>query len=272
MPPLANVPVDPSRVVFSAGSEIYVGAHGAAEAALARLGLLDEQIQLNPNVEIRQAMGGYPRVPVAESVTSYGLQLTAGVREISKEPLLYAFGLEETDITATAGSDVVVAAAAGDAVTFDATTGVAVLPHPVKSGSGGVALNTAADGTGTALVEGTDYYTLERDPEGRTLLSIIGGGAITAGDTVYAAYTYVQATQEEYDVGSKAVPVYRTIKLVENLTDGAKLEAIIWKARVGINNAIAFNNATDPSTLPLTFNAIWDTTKSKLFTVRRVYP
>jgi len=268
--PLKNVPVDPSRVVFSAGSEIFVGAHGSAEGSLARIGLLDEQIQLNPNVEIRQAMGGYPRVPVAESVTSYGLQLTAGVREISKEPLLYAFGLEETDITMTAGSDVVVAATAGDAITFDAN-GVAVLPHPLKAGSA-VTINDAADGSGTASVEGTDYYVLTRDPEGRTLIGIITGGNLTAGSTYYAAYTYVQATQEEYDVGDKAVPVYRTIKIVENLTDGGSMQGIIWKARVGINNAIAFNNATDPSMLPLTFNAIWDTTKSKLFTIRRVYP
>jgi hypothetical protein len=263
--------VNGTKVTFSAKSRLYMGEYGTADAALAAIGLLGQDAQMNLEQTFRQKMDGFPEVPAAEAIQAQNGSMDAVLREWKKDALLLALGLHSTDITEAAGGDTVVAAAAGDAVTFDATTGVAVLPHPIKSGTALTGLNTAADGTGTASVEGTDYFLVERDPEGRTLLVLIAGGNITAGDTLYAAYTWTEAAYEEYPIGTLAQVRYWTLRFEEDLTNGGRSVLYFPKARVGIRGSLAFNSRDQGADLPVTISAIYDDVTATLMKIRN-YP
>lgn len=261
--------VNGNRVTFSAKSRLYMGVYGTADANLAAIGLLGQDAQMNLEQTFRQKMDGFPEVPAAEAIQAQNGSMDAVLREWGQETLLLALGLQQSDITIAAGGDTVVAAGAGDAVTFDATTGIAVLPHPVKLGSGGVTLNTAADGTGTALVEGTDFFTVERDMEGRTLLVVIAASAnLAAGDTAYAAYTYNLPAYEEYPVGSIAQVRYWTLRFEEDFTNAGGVKIYIPKARVGIRGSLAFNSRDQGADLPITISALFDNTAGVLMRIR----
>jgi len=257
--------VTPARVTFSAKTRLYYGIQGTPDASLAHFGLLGQSATMNLDQTFRQKMDQFPEVEVASAIQAQSGSMEAVLREWKRDALLMGLGLHSTDITEEAAADTVVLASAGEAVTFDAA-GVAVLAHPMKSGEA-LAVNSAAGGGGTASVAGTDYFVVERDKEGRTLLVRIGGGNIAAEATVYVAYTYNIPAYEEYPVGRIGQSRYWTLRLEEDFTNGGRMAIYIPRARIGLRGGLNLN-APEGADMPVTIQALFDTTADALMTIR----
>jgi hypothetical protein len=260
---IKNLPVNAERVVFSAGSEVFVGDVGASEASLARLCMLADDVSLNLSPTIRTARGGYPRVPVAESVGEYNASFSFGARELSQSVLLLATGLAVGDLVVTPGADVNIA---DEVKTFNAQ-GVAYLNKPAKIGA---AIVVEPIGGGAAFAAGTDYVVIPRDANGNTIIFKPAASTIP-GAGAQVDYVHAAPASEEYDLAARSVPAYKQIKFIENLTDGGQLIGIMPKARVGLSGEVALNRLEPEMTIPISVTPLYDTTSNKFVNLRRVY-
>jgi hypothetical protein len=257
--------VAPARVTFSAKTRLYYGVQGTADASLAHFGLLGQSAVMNLEQTFRQKMDQFPEVEVASAIQAQSGSMEAVLREWKRDALLMGFGLHASDITEAAGADTVVAASAGEPVTFDAA-GIAVLSRPMKIGET-LAVNAAAGGGGTASTNGTDYYLVPRDKEGRTLLVRVTGGNISAGATVYVAYTYNTPAYESFPIGRIGQSRYWSLRLEEDFTNGGRMVIYIPRARIGLRGGLNLN-APEGADMPVTIQALFDTTADALMTIR----
>jgi len=257
--------VAPERVTFGKDTKLFAGPYGTAESGLAELGLLAEDASLELSQEYRTKTDAFPRVPVAQAIQAQSGKLAAVLREWRKETLLAAFGLYESDIVETAGSDVNVT---DEAVTLNAND-FGVLAHPIKAGTSPVV--TSSDGA-TTYTEGTDYIVIPRDVEGRTLIYRLVGGTIPASATLAVDYTYVAQTMREYPIGKVGQVRYYTVKLVEDLTNGGRTEVLIHKATFALDGNVAFNSQDSSADLPVAVEAVMDPSLGELLKIREIEP
>lgn len=252
-----------NRVTFPARTRLYFGVYGTADVALTHFGLLGQNANMNLEQTFRQKIDGFPEVPVAEAIQAQAGSMEALLRELKKDALLLGLGLHESDIEEAAGGDEVVE---DEAVEFNAND-VGVLAHPIKIGEA----VTVDDGDTTTYTEGTDYFLVPRDLEGRSYLVRIDGGAIPAEGTVYVDYTWNQPEYQEFPIGQIGQVRYWTIRLEEDLTNGGRTEVRLHKARVGIRGAVPFN-APEGADIPVTIQALFDESRDQLMSWRNVEP
>ena len=246
---------NPNDVTFSAGSAVYIGPYGTSVQELALIGLLAADMSLNVEQTVRQKMDRFPEVVVAESIQAQSARAELTVREWNDENLKLAFGLTADDVTTHPGGDQNVTQAA----TF--RDDLIVLENPIKPGEA-VTLTTP-DGV-TIYTAGADYVTVPRDLQGRTLVYRLAAGAIPAGADVQASYTYTERGRTVHPIGRRATVVYRTVRIVEELTSGGKTEVVMWRARVGVRGAFAMNAAENSGDIPLVAQALYDPAHDEL--------
>lgn len=254
--------VNPQKVTFSAGAKVYSGDYGTPEASLAALGLLGADAAFNAEQTMRSKMDRFPEVVVAQSIQAQNASMELVLREWTKESLLTAWGLNQSDIVEEAGGDTAVV---DETYVFGAND-TFILTQPVKSGTS----LTITDSTGvTTYVEGTDFAVIDRDSEGRTVVVRLStGGSIAAGESVLVDYTYNLPARRIFPVGKVAQVRYRTLKLVEPFTNGGKAEIMIWKAQIGIRGSLALNAAENGADLPIVVNALFDPARGELASLR----
>ena len=246
---------NPNAVTFSAGSQIFIGAYGTPPQALPLIGLLAADVAFNAEQTMRQKMDRFPEVVVAESIQGQSANIDLTAREWTDSNLQLGLGLESEDVTAYAGGD----QRLSESVSFNGA-GVAALAQPLKAGE---TLTLTSDDETTTYNAGTDYVALPRDLQGRTLIYRLEGN-IPAGTALRASYTYQERGRTVMPVGRRATVVYRTVRVVEEFTNGGRAELIMWRARVGIRGAFSFNSAENSGDIPLVAQALFDPAKDEL--------
>lgn len=248
--------VNASAVTFSAGSEVYVGPYGTSLGSLTKIGLLAQEMTLNLEQQFRIANDRYPEVEVARAIQSQALNLEFVLQELKQLSFELAFNLDSGDLTAVAGGDTVVS---NEGVKLNAD-GVAGLRFPIKASVAPVVTNVG--GTVT-YVAGTDYLLVPRDFQGRTLIYRLSSGSIPAGANLEVDYTYNLPTRREYPLGRRTQPITRTLMLRTDLTNGGRLEFVMWRGFVGLRGG--FNpNQNDTLGLPMLAAGQFDVTQDAL--------
>src|SRR5690606_22699863 len=97
---------DPSKVQFSKGARVLIGAVDAAKGSCTPVGLLGADATLNINPTYRQKQDRFPEVIVAEAIQSVTAEGRFVLREWTKENLRLALGLATDDVTDVTGSPV----------------------------------------------------------------------------------------------------------------------------------------------------------------------
>ena len=183
------------------------------------------------------------------------------LHEITRDNLRLAFGLEDSDLTALAGGDVVVT---NEQVVLD-PNGNGVLANPVKAGN--VPVVTNVGGT-TTYVEGTDYVFIPRDQFGRSVIYRLSTGTIPAGATLEVDYTWTRTARVEFPIGNRTTVVERKIKLEEEYSDGRKLVAVFYRAVLSINGNITVNtDGENGMSVPITVDGLYDPAQNKIVSV-----
>lgn len=253
--------VDTNKIGFSAGARMFEGPVGATEASLRPLGLLGADATLNISQTTKQKQDRAPLVVVKQAINQQSAQIQAVLHEITTDNLRLAFGLENSDLTALAGGDVVVT---NEQVVLDAN-GNGVLANPVKTGN--VPVVTNVGGTVT-YVAGTDYIFIPRDQFGRSVIYRLSGGTIPAQATLEVDYTWTRVARTEFPIGSRTTVVERKIKLEEEYSDGRKLVAIFYRAVLSINGNITVNtDGENGMSVPVTVDGLYDPTQNKIVSV-----
>jgi hypothetical protein len=232
-------------------------------AALPKIGLLGEAVSLGVEQTFRETIDRYPEVVVASSIQSQQSMIEAVLHEWGDINLMLSFGLEASDTTVVAAGDVNVV----DETQIFNSADLIVLNFPLKAGESVVVTDEAGATPTTTYTAGTDYIVLPRDLQGRTLIYRVSGGGIAANATVYVDYTYNLPARREMPIGRKSATVYRSVRLVEDLDNGGRWEAHIWRCRVGMRGGLN-PNASDPATsaaIPITIQALYEPSQDMLW-------
>lgn len=255
--------VMPNKVGFSGKTYLYAGPYGTPENSLANLGLLGPDATLNLTQTLRTKLDYFPEVPVAQAIQAQGGTLETVLREFRRETLAAALGLYPTDATEIAGGDTVVT---DEAYTLPPDR-LIILKRPMKLGTTVVVTNSTG---ATTYTQGTHYYLVPRDKEGRTLLYFPPGvtGGPADGASLLIDYTYNLPTRREYPVGQLAQVRYYTVLLKEEFTTGGRAEVFIPKAQIGFRQGMRFNSVNEGMDLPITIVAVKDPSFPYLVLVR----
>src|SRR5690606_40642960 len=97
---------DPSKVQFSKGARVLIGAVDAAKGSCTPVGLLGADASLNINPTYRQKQDRFPEVVVAEAIQSVAAEGRFVLREWTKENLRLALGLATSDVADVAAATV----------------------------------------------------------------------------------------------------------------------------------------------------------------------
>lgn len=90
-----------NAVVFSATTQVFVKPYGAPDSQYRPVGLLGQNAQLQVEEAVREKKDFFPEVPVAVAVQSRSARLEATLREWESDNVAIAFGLTDSDFTAT---------------------------------------------------------------------------------------------------------------------------------------------------------------------------
>lgn len=257
---MANSTVNASDVTFSAGARLAIGPALAAAQTLSYIGLVGEDIDLGIQQELRTKTDQFPRVPVKTTVLSQQMTAAFVARELNATNFKYAFGIADADVTTVSAGDTAVT----DEAVIINSDGLGVLAFQLKAGESITSVQDAAGGSGTASVEDTDFKVIERDSQGKTVIQVISGGNLSAGDTVYVDYTYVARVSTEFVIGKSAVVPERAVLFTEDYTNGKKLELYMPRAQVSIPGNMTANSAENGGEFPLSVTAQYESTISGL--------
>src|SRR5690606_30617565 len=98
--------VNAGKVGFSKGARVLVGAVNAAIGSCTPVGLLGADATLSVEVTYRQKMDHFPEVEVASALATLAITGNFVMREWTKQNLVYALGLANSDATDIAASPV----------------------------------------------------------------------------------------------------------------------------------------------------------------------
>lgn len=240
---------DPSKVQFSKGARVLIGAVDAAKGACTPVGLLGADATLNINPTYRQKQDRFPEVVVAEAIQAVTAEGRFVLREWTTDNLRLALGLGVGDVTAVAGSEVTVT----DEVHEVDDDGRVFID---RTGLSEVVVKEDTDDNPTTYSEGTDYIVVETATQ--TIIVTLSGGGIAPNDSLRVSYKYTPVAHSILPIGKASAPTYYGVWIEEGLTGSptAKVEYQIYKARIGIDGGFAINNAEQGGDIPLVIQAV----------------
>ena len=247
--------VNAGAVTFSAGSRVKVGAVGAPSSSLAYMGLLGDSVTFNVEQSVRQKMDRYPEVVVAESIQGQSARLEFTIREWTRLNIMRSLGLEAADVTDVAGGD------QSMSEVRSLTNGLSLASYPVK---GGEQVTLRSEDGQTTYSEGSDFFVVERDLEGRTLVVRNASGAIPENASVELSYTYVSKARTEMPIGRRAKVAYYTLEIEEEYTNGSSTSLRMHRARLGLSGNLTMQGAENSADLPMVAQALFDPTQDEL--------
>jgi hypothetical protein len=226
--------VNANSVTFSKNTKLKLAQYGTARAALILMGLLGQGLTVNAEQTLREKKDGFPEVIVASAIQAHALSLEAQLREWRKETIMPAFGMINSDITTTAGTDLAIV---DEAVTFNAN-GIGLLSKSIKAAT----LPIVTGVGGAPLYAVTDYTLISRDLEGRSLLVRTPASTISALETVKVDYTHARVAMDSYAIGDNNRPTrYYAVELEEQFTNGETVKLFIPKATISLRGGLNFN-------------------------------
>lgn len=238
--------VNANKVMFSKGLRMLVGDVDAAKGACTPVGLLGENAVFNITPTYRQKTDRFPEVVVAEAIQGVTAETRIVLREWTTDNLRLALGLGVGDVTAVAGSEVVVT---DEEYTVDEDGRVFI----DRTGLSDIVVK---EGVSTTHALDTDYVVIETATQ--TIIFALDGGGISPADDLKISYKYTPAAHHVLPIGKASTPTYYGIWLEEELTGSqtSKAEFQIYKARIGIDNGFQLNNAEQGGDIPLVIQAV----------------
>lgn len=238
--------VNPSKVGFSKGARVLIGAVGAAKGACTPVGLLGADATLSMDKSFRVKNDMFPEIEVASALQSLSLTANIILREWTKQNLIYALDVASGDVTDVTATPVSIT---GEAYT--PVGGVVQIPH---AGPTSVVVKVATPAT---LVLNTDYQLMVID--GYTYIVRVAGSTAWADDTtpITVDYDYTPTAHSEMPLGQSGARNYYGVWIEEELTTSstARTEYQIFRAAIGLDGGFNINSADNGGDLPIIIQA-----------------
>lgn len=235
---------DSQSITFSARTRIYLGEYGGP---LSHVGLLGGPCPLSLNIQYRGKRDQYPQRNVTTAIKSIDATFSLRLEEWSPQNLTWALGLWDVDTTTIPGVDQLVTTS----VVFN-NAGLAVLPHPVKVGTGVLV---------TGFTSGVDFHLIPRDQEGRSFLYHLN----PLMQSVQCTYTRHIPDYTQMVIGGRDTRFF-TVRLEEPSTSGNTTTLILHKCQLQIQQLSL--GAAEGKHIPITVRSVYDTNENRLCTLQ----
>jgi hypothetical protein len=235
---VANV-LNPNDIIIGTG-KLYIDG--------VDVGQLEGEVQFTHGKNYYEKQAGFPATTILKIIQEETCIANVSLLEANLSRLRSLMD-EYAEYTATTGS----ASVTAEEVAVNASKNTK-LSHEFLTGT-----ITVTDALDNPLAEGTDYYLDRLDGQ---ICRVSGSVNIDDGDTVKVSYDYVTHAESGFGFGGAgSESTEHQLVFVHKKRDGTYRVVKIWKAKVGGDFVLGFNDA-DVSPIELEISAVADSTKA----------